>query len=204
MKKQYPPSFILILLVFTLLSCGTKRFFREQESLSNGLNLDKVKETNLDHFISVWSENKKHLKFDTNIKLLYSDGIYSYFTKPKIGIFNPKNDFFKIQIINLDYFPNYDSIYPEDLKDYMWNNVIPEDEKKIYQTETRKEPHLSRAECTYYKNYLDHTFLFESGEIYLQSKWVTKCTSLKYLNEKMYIIKMNPSSKEFEIVHSQE
>lgn len=69
------------------------------ESVQKGKDLEKISEISIDEFFQLWSQNRRKLKFQTNVRSLFEDLEYTYFGKTDIYGYTWKNRFFKIKKI---------------------------------------------------------------------------------------------------------
>ncbi|EKO50954.1 MULTISPECIES: hypothetical protein [Leptospira] len=94
------------------------------ESVQKGKDLEKISEISIDEFFQLWSQNRRKLKFQTNVRSLFEDLEYTYFGKTDIYGYTWKNRFFKIKknLLQIE-FPNYQTFFAEDLEKYYFDHL---------------------------------------------------------------------------------
>jgi hypothetical protein len=178
-------------------SCSNTKFLNQQEAVQNGRGLEKIREIDLDSFVGMWSLNKVNYKFNFNIQQLTKDNQYTYFTKPYAGFLNPKNKFFKVSNTSIEQFPNFQEIYPEVLRDYVWKELIPKEEKYLWDEYSTREAHLVKAECSFYKNKIVYDYSLKDKEMTVTATWNFRCRELRDLDGKFYKAVYDLENKSF-------
>ncbi|AXR61381.1 hypothetical protein DQM68_12525 [Leptospira mayottensis] len=154
------------------------------ESIKNGHHLEQVPLVSLDEFFKYWLRNQKYAKMmGINFEKLFEDKEFQYFGRKEWddSLFPTlsKPRFFKIQkeILN-EQFPNYESVFRDELQGYLQNRVLPESDWNFY----KKTKTANRENCNpfYQLSLIDK-------KIIVTMKWdVENCKELSSLADKSY------------------
>ncbi|WP_230458302.1 hypothetical protein [Leptospira weilii] len=162
------------------------------ESVKQGNDLDQIPLVSLEEFFQLWLRNRKHPKtMGINFEKLFEDQKFQYFGRKESRLFTSTFRFFKIQkkILNRG-FPNYESIFRDELQGYFQNRVLPESDWNFYR-ET-KTSHKENCKPFYQYSLVEK-------KIILTMKWdVENCKELVSLKDKTYRLVYDLRKKEFE------
>jgi hypothetical protein len=187
-----------ISLLFLLASCKSTKDIATYEKVKNGEDLEKITLISFDEFFNQWVFNKKIQKIDLNIQELNTDEIFSYFGKPK-GLTYTKWALFKVHKDTIaELFPNYKDFYGTELKEYLWNKIIPKEDIELWNYSVTTQPNRIKSDCSYKKNKPIYKFSLINKKVFLTMTWDIECKELDKLKNKTYIASYNLLTKEYE------
>jgi hypothetical protein len=177
----------LFFIIIILTSCKATRDVTTFEKVNNGQDLENVTLISFDNFFKHWVYNRKIQKIDLNVRELNKDNLFTYFGKPKLGLTRTKWTFFKVHSDTLtERFPNYKEFYGSELRDYLWTEVIPQDEVELWNNNRMPQQNKLKANCPYKKNKPIHNYSLIDKTVILTMKWEIECGELEGLKNKTY------------------
>ncbi|WP_061285768.1 hypothetical protein [Leptospira interrogans] len=177
--------------ILFLISCSIKPNI-SSEMVQKGENLEKIPIVSLDEFFQLWLRNQKYPKMmGINFEKLFEDKEFQYFGRTEWNRFIPvsKWRFFKIQkeILSKE-FPNYESVFRDEIQGYFQNRVLPESDRKFYLD--------IKANCIDPYRY---SYTLAENKIILTMKWnAENCEELILLKDKTYRLVYDLRKKQFE------
>lgn len=188
-----------IVLLFILTSCKATDQATTYEKVISGKNLDNVTLISFDSFFNQWVFNRKIQKVDLNIRELNRDNQFTYFGKPRLGLTQTKWTFFKIYSDTLtERFPNYKDFFGDELRDYLWNKVIPKEDVDLWNYYRTTQQNEIKPKCSYKKNKPINKYALVDNKVVLTMTWEIECEELEGLKNKSYKASYNLLTKQYD------
>ncbi|TGK35100.1 hypothetical protein EHQ12_16005 [Leptospira gomenensis] len=159
-------------------ACGGKRNMTF-ETVQKGNDLESIPQISVEVFFQFWIKNRKHVKIDVNVRKLFEEERFAYFGKKKFGIFGSESSFFKVERQTLQKeFPGYENFYASDLETYFWNEVLPQNDKQLWISNTTAD----KSKCG-----LKYRYFLKDRKITVDPHWdVRNCSELVSLSTRRY------------------
>ena len=166
----------VIIIAFSLLTCGTTKDLIDFKEVRQGYLLDKANEIELGDFLIIWIENTNFQpKVDFGLNELFKDSTYTYFGKQTFKyqkLYKIRNNY----LIRVD----YKSINGDFIRMKFLDEVIPQEDKNRV---SRKMKNCTSSFTSYDYNY---RYVESDDQIEIQCLWKVKCDFLYNLIKKEY------------------
>lgn len=187
-----------IFLLFILISCKATKQTTTYEKVTSGHDLEEVTLISFDSFFNQWVGNRRIQKVDLNIRELHKDNRFTYFGKPGLGLTRTKWTLFKVHSDTLsERFPNYKDFYGDELRDYLWTEVIPNEDIELWNSNRTTQQNKMKPNCPYKKNKPVTNFSLIDKTVILTMTWDIACEELGILKNKTYKTSYNLLTKQY-------
>ncbi len=164
-----------------------------------GQGINKISLKPFDNFFLQWVNQRRFPKIDINTHELYSDSLFTYFGKYTIGFFKSTPTFFKVYTDTLSaQFPNYNDFYGQELENFLWKEVIPKEDRDLFNDNINIKQGQAKANCPVRKNRTKFNYSLAEKKVILTMTWDIECSELAKLKEKKYKATYNLTTKQFE------
>jgi hypothetical protein len=175
----------VLFLLWVLTSCKATKQATTYEKVTSGHDLEEVTLISFDSFFNQWVGNRRIQKVDLNLRELYEDNQFTYFGKPGLGLTRTKWTLFKVHSDTLsERFPNYTDFYGDELRDYLWTEVIPNEDIELWNSNRNTQQNKMKPNCPYKKNKPVTSFSLIDHTVILTMNWDIECEELGILKNK--------------------
>lgn len=143
------------------------------EKIKEGQYLNEALEISVNTFFQIWMNNRYPQKIDLNCHELFKDNTYTYFGKNNLQGLNICKNLYKVQNDAIKrYFPNYQKIDGQMIRQQFWEEVIPQSDEDI-----RKN-----SECNSSSSKPRFNYVLQDDKIKITLEWKYKCDFKTLIN----------------------
>lgn len=189
----------LIFAIYLLTSCKATCPTMTFNTVKSGQDLNKIPLNSFDNFFRQRTHERRIPKIDVNVHELYRDSTFTYFGKYNIGVISSTPTFFKIYNDTLfTQFLNYNDFYGQELENFLWWDVIPNEDRDLFNNNIAIQQGQTKPSCLVSKNKSKNNYLLADKKVILTMTWEIECDELAKLKDKKYQAIYNLTTKQFE------